>query len=63
MGRNEMRETAGRDFSLAGIQDMLGGTRTQWSIAKSLGYQTEELMLYLVVSYLKPPLKDFNSGE
>lgn len=40
MGRDEVRQTVGREFCLSGVRRIcLGGIRTQGSIVKTLGYQ------------------------
>lgn len=46
MGRDEVRETGGREFCLAGRQDVFrGDTRTQEPTVKSCECQVKELML------------------
>lgn len=46
MGRDEVREAVGREFCLAGRQDVFrGDSKTQESIVKSFGCQVEELTL------------------
>lgn len=53
MGRDEVRETADRDFCLAGMQDMFRRHQSQESSAKSLGCQAKEIVFYLVASCLR----------
>lgn len=53
MGRDEVRETGGREFCLAGGQDVFrGDTRTQEPTVKSCECQVKELLKVLVGSCL-----------
>lgn len=59
MGRDEVRETVGREFCLARRQDVFrGDTRTQESTVKSCECQMR-VNVDLVVSCLSLPLKGF----
>lgn len=49
MGRDEVRETVGRDFCLAGKQDMLRTYQAQASFVKKLGGKIKVLFSGLLL--------------
>lgn len=49
MGRHEVRETVGRDFCLAGKQDMLRMYQAQASFVKKLGGKVKVLFSGLLL--------------